>query len=287
MAVTSVTHVWSGETWSDDLTGEREYQGLYRVISNVPNENPQNVRSASGLPAIGSAFDTDPGAFARRRTARRLEESRLVWEVTVDYANLSLDAPPESPLDEPAKYRWTAGQYTRACIEDRNGDAVVNSAGDYFDPPPEVEDVRWSVNIQANVAEVPAAILNYAGAVNNAGFTVDGVSVDTGAAKIIGLDISELQERNDIEYRTITLVLEFRAEGYDLRLLDQGFRIKDGTELKDILIEDEDGEKNRPSSPVLLDGAGAVLEDPSPTTAEYLTFEVDKRLAFSVLPGIS
>src|SRR5690606_12088820 len=99
-------------------------------------------------------------------------------------------------------------------------------------------------------------------------------------------------ERNDIEFRTVTVAVAVADDGdsslnWDLSLLDQGFRIKDGDELKDILIEDEDGNKERPSKPVLLDGSGGQLSDPSPSTAEFLDYEVTQKLDFSIFPGIS
>lgn len=292
MAVTSIWHVWSGETWDDDAEGARSYTELYRVTSNDPAESPQAIKAAVGGP--GTAHPTDPTAFLRSRSASRSSESRLVWEVTLTYGfdPKDPDDPVDNPLNEPTKYRWTAGAYTKPTIKDRNDDAVVNSAGDYFDPPPEVEEPRWSVNVQKNVASVPLAVLTYAGRVNSAGFTVDGVSVLAEKAKIIALDISEYQEKNDIGYRVFTYTVEFREEGWGLEVLDQGYRIidpADATKRVDILVDDEETPpgKQRPSVPVLLNGAGGKLANPSPTTAVFLTFPVHKTLDFTVLPGIS
>lgn len=287
MAILAANHVWSGESWEDDEEGPRGYQALYRVISNNPTESPLAVRAA--VPSLRSAYPSDPAAYLVKRSATRSSESRLVWEVTLTYEFDPEDPeePEESPLDEPPKFRWTAGQYTKPVIKDRDNEAIVNSAGDYFDPPPEIEDVRWTVNIQKNVASVPAAVLTYAGRVNESSFTVDGVSVLAEKARIVSLDIGELQEKNEINYRVFTCAIEFREEGWDLELLDQGYRIKDGTDLKDILIADENGDEQRPSSPVLLDGLGAELTDPSPETAVFLMFPVHKLLDFSVLPGIT
>lgn len=285
MTITSVNLVWTGDTFDDDSDGGRGYQSLYRVISDDPLESIQAVRLA--VPGPRAPYPTDPRAYVRSRSGRRVDESRLVWEVTVDYA-FEVNEPPNSPLDEPVKYRWTAGQYTRAVVKDRDGDAIVNSAGDYFDPPPEIEDVRWSVNVQVNVDVVPANILMLQGAVNSGGYTVDGISVDAEKSRIVGLDISEVQERDEIKFRTITMVIEFREEGFSLQQLDQGYRRKnEDDELVDIMIEDDSGSLNRVSAPVLLDGEGKPLEDPSPETAVYMTYEVFKLVDFSSLPGLN
>lgn len=285
MAITAVQLIWSGPAFADDSEGVVGYTQTYRVYSNTALESAINVRAA--LPLPGAPYPGDPKATVKSRSADRPDNSRLVWDCTVQYEFDPEDPedPEDNPLDEPIKFRWTAGLYTKAVIKDRDDKAIVNSAGDYFDPPPEIEEIRWSVNVQENVASVPLAILTYANRVNQNSFTIDGVTVDAEAAKVIALDISEFKEKNDIGYRTVTYTIEFREEGWDLEMLDQGFRIKDAGELKDILVEDEDGNENRPSAPVLLNGDGGKLTDPTPENAEFLTFPVHKLLDFAVLPG--
>lgn len=287
MAITAVQLVWSGPAFNDDVEGAVGYTETYRIYSNDVNESVVNVRNA--LPALGTPHDDDPKATVKSRSADRPDNSRLIWDgvVTYEFDPEDPDDPEDNPLDEPVKFRWGGSLYTKPVIKDRDGNATVNSAGDYFDPPPEIEVPSFQVNVQANVASVPLVVLTWAGRVNESSFTVDGVGVDAEAARIIALDIGEYQEKNDIGYRVFTYTIEFREEGWDLEMLDQGFRIKDGDTLKDILIEDEDGTKNRPSAPVLLDGSGAKLTDPTPENAVYLTFPVYKLLDFSSLPGIS
>lgn len=288
MAILSIERVWHGETWSDGKKGAREYEELYRVITNDPDASALAVRVAVPV-VVGDFYSDDPAARCTGRTAKRHEDSREVWEVTVTYAYEPGDEEEEddNPLARPALIRWTAAQYTKPVIKDRNGNAVVNSAGDYFDPPPEIEDVRWQVTAQVNWATVPSSILGYAGRVNSAAFTIDGVTVGAGQARLAGLDISEVQYENDVTYRTVTAVYELRNEGFDLEVLDQGFRIKDGADLKDILIEDEDGNMSRPTSPVLLNGSGGKLSNPTPANAVYETFEVLSQVSFVGLPGVA
>lgn len=287
MSIVSVNHVWSGETWSDDIEGPRGYDELYRVITDNASENTQNIREA--VVALGTSYASDSAAFARRRTARRLDNTRLVWEVTVSY-EFGIDEPEENPLNEPAKIRWTSSLERVPAIKDLNGEAIVNSAGDFFDPPPEKDVVVWTINIQFNENSVPANIRSYAGAVNNAAITVDGEPIAQERCRVVGLDISEVQERNDTLFRVITLAIatvDNDDDGFDLSVLDQGFRINDGGTIKDILIEDEDGNEQRPSSPVLLDGSGAKLTDPSPSTAVFLDFETVRKRDLTIFPGIS
>lgn len=297
MTITDVELQWAGPAFSDDFEGSVGYTEHYRVYSNNPQESANAVRSA--LPAIGTGYGGDPDAIVKTRTADRIEESRLVWDCTVEYnfdpsdPNAAQEIGPEAdPTEEFIKFRWTSQLYTKAVIKDRLGDAIVNSAGDYFDPPPEIEDVRWQVNVQANVTAVPLAVLDFAGAINDAAFTIDGVPVNEKAGRIIAIDISELKLKNEIFYRTFTYTVEFRPS-WDLELLDQGFRRSDyeggpdgGYGQVDILIPDEDGNESRPSAPVLLDGFGQPLNNPSPDNAVFLDFEVYDQIDFSQLPGV-
>lgn len=289
MSIVSVTRVWHGETWSDEKDGSREYEELYRIISDDPDESALAVRTAPGLPLPWSSYPDDPAALCSGRTARRIDASRLVWEVTVKYEWSPDDDEDDNPLLRPPKIRWTSQLFTKPIIKDRNGDACVNSAGDYFDPPLEAEVVRWTANIQFNAETVPPLIKQYAGAINVSAVTVDGDPVSAERARVVGLDISEQQEENDVSFRTVTLAVECRDDDddpFDIEALDQGYRIKDGTELKDILIEDEDGTRNRPTAPVLLDGNGQKLDDPTPENAVFKTFEIPRRLDLTVFPGI-
>lgn len=297
MAIVSVDKIWAGESWSDDKEGARNYEEVYRVISDNANESPITIRAAAGIPLPWTTHPGDFAAVCSGRSARRVDESRLIWEVTVtyEYDPQEPEEPEENPLDRPPKIRWTSTLVNRPVVKDRDGDACVNSAGDYFDPPLEYDFPRWTANIQFNAAEVPPTILAYAGAINTASITIDGLTVDAERARIMSLDISEetAEEVNGdtVTYRSITMAVECRYtddEGFDLEPLDQGFRVRnEDDELVDVLIADEDGEENRPTAPVLLDGAGAKLEDPSPETAVFLTFEMPRREDFTIFPGIS
>lgn len=291
MSITSVTEIWSGETWSDELSGAREYDKLYRVISDNPAESAATVRSAGGIPALGAAYGADAGAFCRSRSARRIDDSRLVWEVTARFSTIENEEPAD-PLSREPKIRWTSQMILKPVIRDLNGDACVNSAGDYFDPPLEQEFPRWIVNIQWNATVVPTGILSYVGAINSGAIVIDGVAIAAERARVVGIDISEVQVENETAFRSITIGVEVRHaddDPFDVEALDQGYRIvdpEDPSKRVDILIEDEDGNSNRPSAPVLLDGSGGKLADPDPDNAVFITFETVPRADLTTFPGI-
>lgn len=57
--------------------------------------------------------------------------------------------------------------------------------------------------------------------------------------------------------------------------------------LKDILIEDEDGNQARPSAPVLLDGIGGKLDDANLATAKFRPFVITRKADLTTFPGIT
>lgn len=282
MAITAITETWRGESWSDETDGSREYERVFTLYSNDPLESAVAVRTYTGLPLPGEPYPDDAAAYVTNRSARRPDNSRLIWEVTVSYAFQVEE--PEDPLNMAAVIRWSSGLYERAVYKDRNGDAICNSAGDFFDPPSMAEFPVFTVNVQKNLTAVPTAILSYIGAVNSAEFTVDGVSIPANKARIVGLEVGEKKVEQDVQFRTVTFSMEVRDEEWKHERLDEGLRIKDAGVLKDILVEDEDGNKERASSPLPLDGAGARLSDPTPTTVKFREFDIYPQLDFNSLP---
>lgn len=287
MTITSVTYVGMGDSWQDDETGYREYEQIWRVESDNPQESPVNVRLAAGLPAPYAVFPGDPAAVAKSRNATRRTDTRLMWEVSIrfEFDPEEPEDPEEDPTSRPAEIDWTSSLEVEPIFKDRDGNALVNSAGDYFDPPIEFPIARWQANVQKNVSSVPFAILDWAGAINSAPYSIDGVSIEARKSRLVSVGISKKKRENEVDFRTITLGIEFQRDEYLLTPLDQGFRFKDGTTLKDILVADSDGAEQRPSAPVLLDGMGAVLVDPDTSTAVFLEFNPPvEEIDFSILP---
>jgi hypothetical protein len=288
MSITAVN--LTGQGWDDDKSGGRSYRRTYDVHSDDPNETMVAVRQA--LPLAWEADPVDGAAVVVTRTAEQDPKARKLWRGEVIWEWAPEEDEDEDPLERDPKIRWTANRVLVPAIKDRDGDAIVNSAGDFFDPPPERPRTRWIANIQFNATVIPTNLRQYADAVNNAAITIDGEPVAAERAQVVGLDISEIQYwgEDQTAYRSITLAVEVRDdddESFDLELIDQGYRITGyGGELEDILIPDEQGTLNRPSAPVLLNGSGGKLTNPSPSTAVFLTYDISNLRDLTVFPGI-
>jgi len=218
------------------------------------------------------------------------------WTIEASYSSAPIEdgEAEENPLNRPAKVQWRTNQYKQAIDRDVTGKAILNSAGDYFDPPIEVDRSRWTASVAKNVATVPTYLLDYADAVNNNSFSVGGIPVEQYTAKVQDISVSELKIEKEYLYYEFSYTLEFRPEKWQpFKVLDQGMRRKVtktvNNESKTHLEHITDLSKTpRPvSSPVLLNGAGDVLMNPGPNNAVFRDFTVYYARSFSVLPGLS
>jgi hypothetical protein len=199
------------------------------------------------------------------------------WVVTANYdSSFELT---ENPLFQPAAISWDGENFEEVAIFDRDGKAILNSAGDPFENLFR-ERTRRVVSIVKNVSAVPDWIINSEDAVNSAAFLVDGFSIPIGKAKLGAPRLGPWQLRNNTRFREMSMTMKLNKDGWTSQPLDAGFRYKDGNDRK--IITNTDG--TLPTSPVCLNGSGAVLANPSPTNAVFGSFNVYPAYDFNLLP---
>jgi hypothetical protein len=205
------------------------------------------------------------------------------WIVTAEYS--SERELTENPTSEPAAITWTSEQFQKRAVIDKNGHAIVNSAGDPFDPPLMMDDSRRVVTIIKNLAVVPSWILTYQDAVNISSFTVDGITIGAGYAKVQSVTVGEKQKRNGTAFRVVTLVMHLQKTGWAITHEDVGFReIGSASGYADRINILNTGDDERPTAPVPLDGAGAQQSDPVASSIVIRSFDVYEQKDFTVLP---
>jgi len=273
--------------------------------TNAKTDDDVTVLAYVSCPVVGDAHPNDADCYCIQRSATNRNDS-YVWDIDCHYSDeFEIKT---NPLLDPAKIQWNTEQFQTPVWRDRDGNAIINSAGDPFDPPAEKDDSRWTAVITKNVAAIPAWFFAFQDAVNSSSFTLDGKTIAAGEAKMSGINVSETQERNGVSYRVLTMTMHFRGEGddagssgygtgggsdefepWELVMLDAGMRelsnVGSGSggdaELRHIK---NPGDGEPVSSPVPLDGAGEALDSPTPGTAVYLGFEVYFERDFNLLP---
>ena len=260
--------------------GEITARRVLQWESSSQSDDEFDVLADANCPNVGSAHPRYSSLWLQSRTVNNVNPWKG-WQVELSYSSkVELS---ETPTSDPIRISWGTEQFQRPLVFDKNGDAVVNSAGDPFDPPPMIDDSRRTVTIRVNVASVPSYISSYQDTVNSDQFVIDGFTVNIGQAKIQSITVSEPQVRNETTYREITITMHIQKDGWKIEPLDAGFREIDGAGRKNI-VNSIDGEE--PTSPVPLNGSGVVLAAPTPSTAVFLEFDAYATAAYiSNIPG--
>lgn len=276
MTVTYLGPLPDGETGTAEL-GVRKYTRQFGLYATA-GEGIFTVGSNASLPKIGSPHYDDAAARCRSlQISRASGKDKHNWIATANYdTQVAYEI---NPLNDPADIQWDGDNFEEVAVFDRNGQACLNSAGD---PLQDLfrERSRRIVTVVKNVATVPSWIITNEDAVNSSSFTVDGFSVPTGKAKLSAPRLGRWESRNGYTFRQMTMVFKLNKDGWASQPLDAGFRYKTGTR-RDI-ITNSDG--TLPSTPVALDGSGAVLANPSPTNAVFLSFNLYPAYDFNLLP---
>ncbi len=284
MSVVSVDEIHTGRSASDDIgsLGEgakSEDTRKFRVITN-------NVYDGAGTALqscdnLGVVHPTFSWLYVKRRRAVHEGNSKLVWVASLKYDSERERV--ENPLAQRVEVNWDTEYTQENAYVDINGDAVMNSASDYYEDGVPVDAGRWVAKVHANVADVPVWIDSYRDAINSDTFWLDGRTFTARTAKMSGISIGTWKRLNGIRYRPINLTIKFKTT-WEFSILDQGLRrivSIDGEDKREKCI-DEDG--STVTKPVLLDGSGAQLTNPTPSTAVFNTHYIYPELPFSALP---
>ena len=284
MAVVSVNEINDGERAVKTRSGW-EYTRVFKVVLDDPTDGPRAAALAddgsTAVPSINDAHPDDANALAHRIDPQKVSDTRLIFNVAVDYkTQFGAELPiTENPLDEDPTIAWGRWTRTIAVDKDKDGTAVLNSARDPFDPPAEDDEYELEVTITRNEASfTPATAREYLNSVNSSSTTIAGYSADAREAKLVEFGGASA-ERHGTSYYVVTYKIQFKEDLWDLSLLDQGLYYLDGTHKRRIKLDGEDAEQ-----PQRLNGSGAALdEDAAAAASVFRTFRRRKEKSFASL----
>lgn len=279
MAIVSINERFQDRTGTETLQELRSTR-VFLIVTDSKYDDDATILASPSVVQLGATHPNNVNMWCRSRTCAQFEGSTY-WLLTCEYSN-RIEISSSDPADDAAEITWTTEQFQIVAEKDRNGEGVLNSAGDPFDPPPMRDFSRRVVTIRKNVQSVPSWILDYEDAVNSAPFTVGGLTIGAEKAKMQRVDIGPAQIRNNITYYPLTFELHLSRDGWDLKPLDQGFRELDGSgDLQQIL---NPSDKEPVTQPALLDASGHAIVNPTPSDAVYLSYNVYETRDFNILP---
>jgi len=278
MSVVNVKAEWETRPAGKDSTGRWAERG-YTVLLTDPADGELVALAANGIPRRGQSHPQDSWLVCKDVhisqwlspvMAKIVARFELRGETTGD-------GDYDSPLKMPAEisYRWETSR--EPIDEDANGEPIVNSSGEPFDPPIEENFEDLVMTITQNEATFdPAKFTNYNGRTNSKEFG----GFAAGLVKMKAPTGDE-QQQGAAKYFRVTWTFVVRNDGWKRRQLDRGFRELVGVDAdgkpKYTQIKDTDG--NPISEPALLDGNGRKLAKGHP--AVWLNFQTKKTADFN------
>jgi hypothetical protein len=272
VAVVSSNEVSQGRKSTGDWQYNRTHTRAWLVETNSTEDDGYDVlvgaasASPDPIPTIFQRHPSDTNAFAKSATCDPAPGSvGKSWLVVVTYDN-KVDigqgdfsggngAPQPDPTLRRPRVSWGFAQFSKRVTTDRDGNAVLNSAGQAFDPPPERDFSRRVLTITRIESDYDDATAEeYQDAVN----TDEFYGRAPGTAKMTSITASDHWENGD-HYWEVTYIIHF-----------------DTAHLEEDESVANDGNRKR-----LLDGEGGLLADDA--DAVYLDFETYPEAAFGNL----
>lgn len=272
-----------GRTANNTL-GVRTYSRVFNFTTSLQTEDAWDVGSHVDSPRIGDVFHD---AWCRSVTPKCVK-GWTIWRVEAEYSTereLATD-----PTNDPAIITVDTEQFQKEADRDKDGNAVVNSAGDPFDPKYMMDDSRRIVRIKKNMSGHPSWVLSYQDMVNSDSFVIKGITYTAGQGKVQHVSIGDQQIRNGVQFVVVSLDIHLQRDGWAAKIPDTGFRelAWDGATRINIYnpasTGDADGGGERITAPVPLNGSGQALTNPTAATVSILTFNLYSTAAFSALP---
>lgn len=262
--------------------GKRSYTHAFLLQSDDPADGEYEVGSHEILPKIGSVHPEDPEAFCYDITVDN-HEPWAGWMVTCLY-NDDRQLNTNPLLDEP-EISFGSQIYQQPVFQDRDGKAVMNSAGDFFVEPPVTRDAAQLIaTISSNHWPTPPWVVTHQNAVNVAPIVIDDLPVAKGLAKVLRIKRGKKQIRNEQPFYVVTTEIHLDRDAWRATPLDQGYRDRD--EKNRQRNAKNEGDVQPVTSPVPLDGTGRKLQDPNPNNGYFHDFRVYDELSFDVFPGV-
>ena len=191
----------------------------------------------------------------------------MLWSITANYGtwNFAEKGEPSkagNPLLMPVKFRLEWEKVPEPIWVDVNGDPILNTAGDPFDPPIELDNLIGILTVRRNEAmpDLPV-IMALALSLNEAPWN----GFDAKCVRLAPIALPELEyaQETDTYYYPMTYVFEINFRTWKKRPLNSGYRQITPTQINPnrvSLILDDGGQPLQ--SPGLLSKSGFYLKPP-------------------------
>ena len=227
---------------------------------------------------------------------RMVANGRRLWHSQANYSTIASEECTTNdidPLEQPPTVRFSSQKFQGVVhlgtnVTDGGGggsgqhtDAIVNSAGEKFDPPLMRDASRLQITIDANEPTFePLLADRYHGAINSDSVQIKGVTYPKHTLKIDSVTaVEKFQSNCQGSYWAVQIVILANRDTWVRRIVDSGFNQLVDDKVKRIVDDDSIPFDTQQ----LLDGNGVWVRpgpNAQPTILKYL---VDHSLPFAAL----
>lgn len=227
-------------TNGEDDRGENWYQRVYLVVTDNTSDGAAIVKSATGLPQRGDAYETATEADARaivvRREPRQLKKTPFYWEVTIRYEYRTAEEREKDPLTRQVQMSFVPEEeevpitgVLLSGVEITPDSTRIyekplrNSLDQPFPTQPLTRRSNGILTIVRNEASFsPAWAMGWSDVANEddwSGAVPRQLQIKTPTCPG---GQTETVDDEEVLYYPVTYQITFREEGHDLRELDEG-----------------------------------------------------------------
>jgi hypothetical protein len=239
---------------------------VYRIYSDVA-DNANYVLLNYGGPQIGVGEAYDPQQRCVGLNIRSLGRcaapadgsDATAWDLTASFGpwnpmELAFNG---NPVSIPPSFQFEINLEPVPCLVDVDGNPIVNSAGDYYDPPVEREAAKVILRVNRNEASPSiATLLALNNVVNGAawnGFPAKSVKFNCPAMPVV-----QYSQATASFYWPMEYIFDINFDTWVKQVLNRGFRqLNSAGQLVPILVNGQPL-----SDPVFLDSSGHAILTP-------------------------
>lgn len=305
MAALYSKELWPGRGSEDGIQRLLKHRRYFEVRTDDPEDSGVIAGAEADLPRNGDPHPDDPDRIMVRITADNDANDPTLWLVVCEYDS---DLPAEqareagsfdpatgasvpggdggdhnvradNPLDRPTRWAVEFEQAQEIVKKDIDGNAIVNSAGLPYDPPPMADRAFMVITAVKNYA-VGDSLIDLSGSVGEYIDTLNDnvfLGCTAGTLRIVGASINYDVE-NGVPFAQVTWRFKHRRFGWALSLADIGTMVLSAGEFIPVSYIEGTGSDTGPRP---LDGSGGLLAPGLPL--EFFDFNVYPELDFSAL----
>lgn len=291
MAYTTITHERANDIAASKNSTGTSYTRSWDcwIVDESDETTPVNAPidyavflalNADDIPVVGTSYPEDAAAVVTNIDVGAVDAHRSVFIITVNYETPKWGAVgfAADPWDEAPSIQWGSTSISVVADKDNSGAAIVNSAGDPFDPPLMDEKIIPELTLTRNVQTFdPDDMDEYKGAVNSSSNTIVGKTCAARTALIADYGATRARA-NGVSYWVETLRIQINSDTWDRSPQDKGFNYLTGSPQtkKPIKLDGATA-----SEPQFLDGSGGILSLGG--TVLYRNYRVKKEKSFTAL----